>query len=69
VSAEVLVMPAFLSRAEGVARAEASKPEGLTVSAFREILGTTRKYALPILGSFDERGITWRDGEVRRLRD
>jgi selenocysteine-specific elongation factor len=69
ISAEILLTPAFLARAEELARVEAAKPEGLTVSRFRELLGTTRKYALPILGSFDDRGITRRDGDVRHLRD
>jgi selenocysteine-specific elongation factor len=69
VSAEVLLTPSFLARAEQVASEEAARPEGLTVSRFREILGTTRKYALPILGSLDERGVTRRDGDVRRLGD
>jgi selenocysteine-specific elongation factor len=66
VSPEVVVTPAFLARAEEIARAEAGTPEGLTVSRFRERLGTTRKYALPILAHFDARGLTRRDGDVRR---
>ncbi len=66
VSPEVVVTPDLLARAEEVARAEASRPEGLTVSRFRGLLGTTRKYALPILTSFDARGLTRRDGDVRR---
>lgn len=69
VSREVLLTPAFLARAEQVAREQAAAPAGMTVSGFREALGTTRKYALPILGAFDERGLTRRDGDVRRLRD
>ncbi|HEX6261887.1 MAG TPA: selenocysteine-specific translation elongation factor [Actinomycetota bacterium] len=69
VSKEVVVTPAFLERAERVAREQAGSGEGLTVSGFRQALGTTRKYALPLLGSFDERGITRRDGDVRRLVD
>ena len=69
VSPEILLTPGFLENAEKVALEEAGAPEGLTVSRFRELLGTTRKYALPILGSFDERGLTYRDGDVRRLRD
>ncbi len=68
VSREVVVTPAFLARAEEVVRREAASAEGLTVSGFRQALGTTRKYALPLLGSFDERRITRRDGDVRRLR-
>jgi selenocysteine-specific elongation factor len=69
ISRDVVVTPAFLARAERIARTEAAREVGLTVSRFRELLGTTRKYALPILGFFDERGITRRDGDVRRLRD
>ena len=67
VSSDLVVSPAFLQRAEGVVRSEAASPEGLTVSRFRELLGTTRKYALPLLASFDARGVTRRDGDVRRL--
>ncbi len=66
VSGELVLTPEFLRRAEEVARAEAASPDGLTVSRFRETLGTTRKYALPILASFDARGLTRRDGDVRR---
>ena len=66
VSPELVVTPEFLARAEQVARAESARPEGLTVSRFRELLGTTRKYALPLLALFDARGITHRDGDVRR---
>jgi selenocysteine-specific elongation factor len=66
VSDDLVVTPGFAARAESVAREQASTPEGLTVSRFRELLGTSRKYALPILGWLDERRITRRDGDVRR---
>lgn len=66
VSKELVLTPSFLERAERIAREQAAGPEGLTVSGFRQALGTTRKYALPLLGSFDARGITRRDGDVRR---
>lgn len=39
-----------------------------TVSQARDVLGTTRKYALPLLGEMDRRGITAREGEGRRFR-
>jgi selenocysteine-specific elongation factor len=61
-----VLTPELARRAEEVARAESARPEGLTVSRFREILGTTRKYALPVLAWLDERRITRRDGDVRR---
>ena len=69
VSRDLVLSPGFLAEAERIARSEAATTEGLTVSRFRELLRTTRKYALPILGYFDEGGITRRDGDVRRLRD
>jgi selenocysteine-specific elongation factor len=68
VSAELLVTPGFLDRAEAVVRAEGRAP-GLTVSGFRQALGTSRKYALPILEFFDARGLTRRQGDVRVVRD
>jgi len=37
------------------------------VSRFREALGTTRRYALPLLEHFDRKGITRRQGDIRRL--
>jgi selenocysteine-specific elongation factor len=68
VSEDLVLTPGFAARAEAVARSEAAKPDGLTVSRYRELLGTSRKYALPILAWLDDRGITRRQGDVRRLR-
>jgi selenocysteine-specific elongation factor len=64
ISPEIVITPALFHRAEAIVRS----PEwaaGITVSTFRETLGTSRKYALPILESFDKRGITRRQGDVR----
>jgi selenocysteine-specific elongation factor len=41
-----------------------SKPE-IDVAAFRDLVGTTRKYAVPMLNYFDTRGTTIRQGDVR----
>ena len=68
VSDDLVVTPALAARAQETARREAASPEGMTVSRFRELLGTTRKYALPLLEHLDRAGITRRDGDVRRLR-
>jgi selenocysteine-specific elongation factor len=40
----------------------------ITVSEFRQILKTTRKYALPLLHYFDNKGITERKGDIRYLK-
>jgi selenocysteine-specific elongation factor len=44
----------------------ASKPE-MTVAEFRDLLSTTRKYALPYLEYLDSNNITLRVGDVRKL--
>jgi selenocysteine-specific elongation factor len=67
VSPDVVITPDLLGKAEAIVRAMAGPP-GLTVSSFREALGTSRKYALPILEYFDAKGLTRRQGDVRLLR-
>jgi selenocysteine-specific elongation factor len=67
VSPDIVVTPDFLAKAKEIVRANGTPP-GITVSRFREALGTSRKYALPILEYFDARGITRRQGDVRIAR-
>ncbi len=67
VSPELVFTPELVAAArEAVGAAGA---DGITVSAFRERLGTSRKYALPLLEWFDARGVTRRRGDVRVLRE
>ena len=40
----------------------------ITPAAFRDLFGTSRKYAIPLLEYFDREGITVRVGDVRRLK-
>ena len=39
----------------------------MTVSEFRDLLGTTRKYAVPLLEYLDSNNITLRTGDVRKF--
>jgi len=41
----------------------------ITVSRFRELIGSNRRYALALLNRFDAEGFTQRQGDVRVLRD
>jgi selenocysteine-specific elongation factor len=66
VSPELVFTPGFVARARAVI-AEAGGA-GVTVSAFRERLGTSRKYALPLLEHFDRQGVTRRSGDLRFAR-
>lgn len=40
----------------------------MTASQFRDAIGTSRKYAVPLLEWFDVHGVTVRDGDYRTLR-
>jgi selenocysteine-specific elongation factor len=46
-----------------------SAAEGLTVSQIREILDTSRKFAVPYCEYLDQSGFTRRQGDLRMLRD
>ncbi|RNM38524.1 SelB C-terminal domain-containing protein, partial [Eggerthella sinensis] len=40
-----------------------------TATELKEAMGTSRKYAIPLLEHFDAQGVTRRDGDVRRLNE
>ena len=44
---------------------ELSGSDGVTLSEIRELLNTTRKYAVPLCEYYDEIGFTVRKGDVR----
>ena len=66
VGPDLVFTPSFVERAEAVIRAATG---GITVSAFREALGTSRKYAVPLLEWFDQRGVARREGDLRFARE
>jgi selenocysteine-specific elongation factor len=41
----------------------------MTAATFRDLFGTSRKYAIPLLEYFDRDGLTIRVGDTRRLRE
>jgi len=67
VSPDIVLTPALVERALADIRAAGS--DGLTVSELRERLGTSRKYAVPLLEHLDERRLTRRVGDVRVARE
>ena len=40
----------------------------LSDATFKELLGSSRRYTIPLLEHFDEIGLTRREGNVRVLR-
>ena len=67
VSQDGVVFPAAAvdRAAEVVAGLLEARPEGFTVAEFRDAVGTTRKYALPLLAALDAGGMTRRRGDLR----
>lgn len=63
-----------LYRAEQIAairarvRAHFERSERMTAAEFRDAIGTSRKYAVPLLEWLDAAGMTVRDGDYRRPR-
>ena len=39
-----------------------------SASELKDAMGLTRKYAMPLLEFMDDRGVTVREGDARRLR-
>jgi selenocysteine-specific elongation factor len=66
-SRDLVMTPGLVARAEALVRG--SGKEGITVSAFREAMGTSRKYALPLLEHLDQAKVTVRRGDLRFPRD
>ncbi|MBD5606894.1 MAG: SelB C-terminal domain-containing protein, partial [Candidatus Eremiobacteraeota bacterium] len=52
------------AKLEGALRRE----KQLAMSGFRDVIGTSRKYAVPLLEYFDATGVTIRTGDVRVLK-
>jgi selenocysteine-specific elongation factor len=54
-----------IGRARAVLRAALVDDGSITVGAARELLGSTRKFVVPLLERFDREGFTRRRGDVR----
>jgi selenocysteine-specific elongation factor len=67
IAPDLVLTPAMLER--GIAVAHVHANEGMTVSALREALGTSRKYAVPLAEYLDATGVTKRVGDLRFPRD
>ncbi|MFC1549338.1 selenocysteine-specific translation elongation factor [Nitrospirota bacterium] len=51
----------------GLLKKHFASNDGMTVAEFRDLLKTTRKYALPLLEHLDSGGVTLRVGDERKL--
>jgi selenocysteine-specific elongation factor len=66
IAPDLVVTASFVARA--VEAVSAAGSAGITVSALRQALGTSRKYAVPLLEHLDRTGVTRRSGDLRFAR-
>jgi selenocysteine-specific elongation factor len=67
IAPDLVLTPTLVGRAVDAVRESGST--GITVSGIRERLGTTRKYAVPLMEHLDRTGVTRRSGDLRFARD
>ncbi len=63
---DLVLTPALVARAVDAVRRAGSA--GITVSAIRQALGTSRRYAVPLMEHLDRTGVTRRSGDLRFAR-
>lgn len=68
ISPDLYFSPAVVSEIETKLREAIGEGRGITVSDFKNLIGTTRKYALPLLEFYDRNRVTTRVGDLRKLR-
>jgi len=64
---DVYFARAVVGEAERLVREALSGGRAATTAELREALGTSRKYAVPLLEHFDQQHLTRREGDLRRL--
>jgi selenocysteine-specific elongation factor len=66
---DLAMTSAAVERAADLLRATARREGPLTMSQARQVLDTSRKYAVPLLEELDRRGVTRRQGDTRTFVD
>jgi selenocysteine-specific elongation factor len=65
VNPEYFLARGKLEEAEGLIRSHLSRQGSLSVGDMKEMLGTSRKYSIPLLEYFDRKRVTRREGDYR----
>ena len=66
VNESLLYHPSALADVEQRLRGFLGSHDVMSMADFKELTGLSRKYAVPLLEYFDRKGVTRRDGDVRR---
>ena len=68
VAPELYFLADAVDKVKGELRLHLAERSDITPATFRDLFGTTRKYAIPLLEYLDREGVTVRVGDVRRLK-
>ena len=68
ITTELYLSSATLEKARVVLTGHLAAQGEITAATFRDLLGISRKTAIPLLEYFDRTGLTLRIGDVRKLR-
>jgi selenocysteine-specific elongation factor len=68
VVADLYFSAAAMERARALLVAHLEREGEVSAATFRDLLGTSRKFVIPLLEYFDRSGVTIRVGDVRKLR-
>jgi selenocysteine-specific elongation factor len=67
ISPELVFHPSAIVEAEAKLRSYLAEHGSITVAEFRDLIGSSRKYVVPLIEYFDSKRVTRRVGDVRRL--
>ena len=68
VGVDLYFLPGYVADAEALLRQRWRPGEEITPAAFRDAIGSSRKYVIPLLEYFDRIGVTDRNAKGRRLK-
>jgi selenocysteine-specific elongation factor len=68
ISEEIIFRPHGLQRVAEEVTVYLKTHSSITVAEFRDLIHTSRKYAVPLMEYLDAQGVTVREGDLRRLK-
>ena len=68
VATDLYYLPGIVDQVRAVLKKFISEKGEITAASFRDLIGSSRKYTIPLLEYFDREGLTIRIGDVRRLK-
>jgi selenocysteine-specific elongation factor len=68
VAGDLYFLTECVDKVKGVLYSYLKENGDITAAAFRDLLGSSRKYTIALLEYFDREGLTIRIGDLRRLK-